>query len=287
MEITGMDATFLMNLQEKVIPWPLVSFPTDNLIATTIFGQYGILPMALPALPMNVDPTGTDATVQRGTDIRFLRRLAQRNGFECYVQPDPLSGVDIGYFGPPRNLPFMPEAVLNVKMGAQTNVSEFKVRYDMVRPTLALAFGLDAASRAPVSFPSVPSVAAGYPFGPPMGLQEATIREVAGPHPPPMVLTAQTGQMSLPGLPLVNQAVTNKASWAVIAEGTLGSDVGVLSVGNTVNIRGAGLAFNGSYYVTRISHVIDVCGCSYSQKFAARRNAIGMTGAELYLQLPV
>jgi hypothetical protein len=286
MEITGMDATILMNLQEKVITWPLAGFPTDSLIAITIFGQYGLLPMAIPGLPMNVDPSGTDSTVQRGTDIRFLRRLAQRSSFECFVRPDPFSGVDIGYFGPPANLPFAPEAVLNVKMGAQTNVTEFKIRYDMVKPTLSLAFGLDTMTRVPLTFPSLPSVAAGYPVGPPMGVQEATIREVGGPHPPPMVLAAQTGMMSLPGLPLVNQAITNKASWAVVAEGTAGSDVGVLSVGFTVNIRGAGLAFNGAYYVTRVSHVIESGGCSYIQKFEARRNAIGMTGAELYLQLP-
>src|SRR5215471_19253228 len=37
-------------------------------------------------------------TIQRGTDIRFLRRLAQRNGFDCYVQPEPLSGLDFGHF---------------------------------------------------------------------------------------------------------------------------------------------------------------------------------------------
>jgi len=284
MEITGMDATMLMNLQEKVITWPLAGFPTDNLIATAIFGQYGILPMATPSLPMNVDPTGSDATVQRGTDIRFLRRLAQRNSFECFVQPNPLTGVDTGYFGPPVNLPFAPEAVVSVKMGALTNVSEFKIRYDMVKPTLSLAFGLDAMTRAPLSVPSVPPVAAGYPFGPPMGVQEATVREVGGPHPPPMVLAVQTGMMALPGLPLVNQAITNKASWAVVAEGTMGADTGVLFAGATVNIRGAGIAFNGAYYVTRVSHVFDLCGCSYTQKFEARRNAIGMTGTEIYLQ---
>jgi len=40
MEITGMDATLLMNLQEKVIPWPLAAFPADSLIATAVFAQY-------------------------------------------------------------------------------------------------------------------------------------------------------------------------------------------------------------------------------------------------------
>lgn len=284
MEITGMDATILMNLQEKVIPWPI---PNDGAVAAAIFGQYGILPMVSPSLPFNLDPT--DMTVQRGTDIRFLRRLAQRNGFECFVQPQPQSGLDLGYFGPPSNIPGTHEAVLNVKMGAETNVSDFKIRYDMVKPTLALAAGVDVMTRVPVAAFSVapvvtpPPIGGLYPLGVPMGVQDATGRAVAGPHPPPMVFTAQTGLMTLPGLAVATQAITNRSSWAVVAAGTAGADAGVLYAGRTVNIRGAGLTFNGAYYVTRVSHEID-CG-AYTQKFEARRNAVGMTGTEVFVQL--
>jgi hypothetical protein len=288
MEITGMDATFLMNLQEKVISWPAAPPYYDGAIATAIFGQYGILPMTSPSVPFDSDPT--NMTMQRGTDIRFLRRLAQRNGFECFIQPQPQSGIDFGYFGPPMNIPGLQEAVLNVKMGAQTNVSEFKVRYDMLKPTLAVASGIDSMTRAPslaVSLaPTVtpPPTGGLYPMGSPMGVQDTTLRALAGAHPPPMVLPSQTGQMSLPGLAITNQSITNKASWAIVAEGLVGADVGVLFVGNTVNIRGAGLAFNGAYYVTRVTHVVE-CG-AYSQKFEARRNALGMTGTEVYVQPP-
>jgi hypothetical protein len=284
MEITGMDATLLMNLQEKVISWPM---PNDGAVAAAIFAQYAILPMVSPSLPFNVDPT--DMTVQRGTDIRFLRRLAQRNGFECFVQPQPQSGLDIGYFGPPSNIPGTQEAVLNVKMGAQTNVSEFKIRYDMVKPTMAVSAGVDVMTRAPVVAVSIvpvvtpPPVGGLYPLGVPMGVQDATGRALAGPHPPPMVLPAQTGQMSLPGLAVVTQAISNRSSWAIAAEGTAGADAGVLYAGRTVNIRGLGLAFNGAYYVTRVSHVLD-CG-AYTQKFEARRNALGMTGTEVFVQI--
>lgn len=291
MEITGMDATVLMNLQEKVITWPAAPPFYDGAIATAVFGQYGILPVVSPTLPFNLDPT--DMTVQRGTDIRFLKRLAQRNGFECFVQPQPQSGVDFGYFGPPMNIPGLQEAVLNVKMGAQTNVSEFKIRYDMVKPTLAVAAGLDSMTRSPSLAVSVaptvtpPPTGGLYPMVAPMGVEDATVRAVAGAHPPPMVLPAQTGQMSLPALQIVNQAITNRSSWAVVAEGTVGADAGVLYAGNTVNVRGAGLTFNGAYYVTRVSHVFDLAGCSYTQKFTARRNAVGMTGTELYIQPPV
>ena len=284
MEISGMDATMLMNLQEKQIPWPQ---PTDETIAAAVFGQYKILPIVSPTFPSKLDPT--ERTVQRGTDIRFLRRLAQRNGFECFVQPQAQSGVDFGYFGPPNNIPGMHEAVLNVKMGAETNVSEFKIRYDMVKPTMAVSAGIDVTTRAlnvalSVLPPATISPTGGlYPVGVPMGVQEATLRALGGVHPPPIVLPAQTGQMTVPGLTAATQAITNRSSWAVVAEGTLGADVGVLYVGATVNIRGAGLAFNGAYYVTRVSHTFD-CG-AYTQKFEARRNAIGMTGTEIYLKI--
>lgn len=292
MEITGMDATVLMNLQEKFYPWPSSPPLYDGGIAMAIFAQNGIV--ATPAtvsasIPFNLDPT--EFTQQRGTDIRFLRRLAQRNGFDCYVQPQPQSGIDFGYFGPPKNIPGMQQAVLNVKMGAETNVSEFKIRYDMVKPTMAMAAGVDVMTRTPTAAvslaPSVSPPPAGglYPLGVPMGVQHATLRALAGAHPPPQVLPAETGQMALPGLAVVNQAIANRSSWAVVAEGTANSDAGVLFPGGTVNIRGAGLAFNGAYYVTRVSHTFD-CG-AYTQKFEARRNAIGMTGAEVYVQLPV
>jgi hypothetical protein len=286
MEITGMDATVLMNLQEKVIPWPM---PNDGAIAAAVFAQYGIIPMVSPSVPFNLDPT--DMTVQRGTDIRFLRRLAQRNGFECFVQPQPQSGVDIGYFGPPMNIPGLPQAVLNVKMGSETNVTEFKIRYDMVKPTMAVSAGIDVMTKTPslaisIAPPVTPPPTGGlYPWGAPMGLQDATLRAVAGAHPPPMVLPAQTGVMALPGLAVVNQAIANRSSWAVVAEGTVGADAGVLSAGGIVNVRGAGLAFNGAYFLTRVAHSFD-CG-AYSQKFEARRNAIDMTGTEVYFTPPV
>jgi hypothetical protein len=284
MEITGMDATLLMNLQEKAQAWPM---PDDGAVAAAVFAQYGIVPMVTASMPFNSDPT--DMTMQRGTDIRFLRRLAQRNGFECFVQPNPQTGLDLGYFGPPSNNPGTPEAVLNVKMGEQTNVTEFKIRYDMVKPAMAAAAGVDVMTSAATSaisvFPVItpPPTGGLYPLGVPMGLQDATLRAAAGGHSPPKVLPAQTGQMAWPGLSVVNQAIANRSSWAVMAEGTVGPAAGVLAVGKTVNIRGAGLAFNGAYYVTSISHTVD-CG-AYTQKFEARRNAIGMTGAEVFVQV--
>jgi hypothetical protein len=102
LEVTAMDATYSMNLEEKVASWP--NLP-DSAIAAAIFGRHTIVPQIDPTSPVLTEPEGT--TIQRGTDIRFLRRLARRNGFDCYVQPEPLTGLDMGHFharrptGPP------------------------------------------------------------------------------------------------------------------------------------------------------------------------------------------
>jgi hypothetical protein len=281
LEITGLDATMLMNLQEKVLAWPM----TDAEIAQQIFTQYRITPMVSPTLRSLAETEGT--TTQRGTDIRFLRRLAQRNGYECFVLPDPQTGIDLGYFGPATNYPDPADAVLNVRMGSDTNVSEFKIRYDMTRPTTAIGMGVDVQTRTPTAFPVVspatpPPIDNLYPFGTPMGLDDA-LRRSFGPLSQPIIFPAETGQFTAPGLGTATQAIVNRSSWAVMAEGTVGSDVGVLRPGNTINVRGVGLFFNGSYYVTRVSHTID-CD-SYIQKFEAQRNAVTMTGNELFVQV--
>jgi hypothetical protein len=280
LEITGLDATMLMNLQEKVMAWPL----TDSEIAQTIFSQYRISPMVSPTPRSLAEPEGT--TTQRGTDIRFLQRLAQRNGYECFVLPDPQTGIDRGYFGPATNYPAPADAVLNVRMGPDTNVSDFKIRYDMTRPTTAIGMGVDVQKRTPTAFaafsPAIPPpIDTIYPFGAPMGTDDA-LRRSFGPLSQPLIFPAETGQFTAPGLGAATQAIVNRSSWAVVAEGTVGPDVGVLRPGSTVNVRGVGLFFNGSYYVTRVSHTID-CD-SYLQKFEAQRNAVKMTGGELFVQ---
>lgn len=267
LEITGMDATATMNLQEKVMPWP--NMP-DHAIAAAIFGQYAIIPRVQPTPPQLVEPEGT--TTQRSTDIRFLRRLAQRNGFECYVQPEPLSGLDMGFFQPPQ-LTGLPQAVLNVNMGTETNVLGFKVHYEATRPTTAVAAGLDIATKAiqPALAPAALQV--------PLGLEPTLFRVL----PPPIVRPADTGLMRTAELQPAAQAIADQSSLAVMADGQVGADVGILRPGGLVNVRGAGRLFSGSYYVTKVSHVINREGLV--QRFQASRNALTLTGAELFVDV--
>jgi hypothetical protein len=190
------------------------------------------------------------------------------------VQPEPLTGVDFGYFRPRQALG-PPDAVVNVNLGTQTNVRDFGVHYDMLQPTTVVAAGLDVSTKAPQ--PALAPVSTELP----LGLEPALTRVL----PPPIARPVDTGLFRTGELQASAQALAARSSWALVAEGELHDDAGagVLRPGGFVNVRGAGRAFNGSYVLTRVRHTIT--RESWSQRFEARRNAVGMTGAELYVEV--
>lgn len=266
LEVTAMDATFVMNMTEKVVPWP--NLP-DAAIASAIFGHNALIAHVDPTSPVLVEPEGM--TIQRGTDIRFLRRLARRNGFDCYVQPEPLSGLDVGRFGA-RSLVGPPDAVLNVSFGGDTNVTGFGVRYELAKPTMATAIQLDTTTKSPQPGISPASLL------PPLGLEPTLLREI----PPGMVRPTGTGLTHAGDLQGAAQAIVDRSTWAVACEGAVGPDVGLLRPGGLVAVRGAGRLYNGNWLVTRVRHTLGAG--RYEQRFEALRNAVTETGAEVYLE---
>jgi hypothetical protein len=267
LEVSGMDITLMMNLEEKVQPWP--NLP-DTAIAAAIFGQYAVVPRTGSTTPQFVEPQGT--TTQRATDIRFLKRLAQRNGFDCFVQPEPISGIDQGYFQAP-DLTGLPEAVLNVNSGPQTNVQNFQVTYDMSAPTGAIALGIDVSDK------SVQTAIAPASLQVPLGLEPSLLRLGTT----ATVQPAGTGLMVSGELQPFAQAIADRSSFALVAEGSVDPDVGLLRPGGIVNIRGAGRLFSGSYYLTRVTHTIT--RENHVQRFRGKRNAVTLTGAEVFVEL--
>src|SRR5437870_433719 len=83
LQVWGQDASWLMNLEEKVREWVDV---TDADVANDIFDEYGVT-----AADDNSDddsPSHTESghsLMQRASDIQFLRSLARRNGKLCRI----------------------------------------------------------------------------------------------------------------------------------------------------------------------------------------------------------
>jgi phage protein D len=262
LHVDGMDASLLMNLEERVKAWQDQS---DSKIATEIFGNHKLDTDVTTTSAVLSDPEGT--TIQRGSDIRFLRRLARRNGFECYVRPG--TPKDIGVFAPPR-LDGRPQAVLSVAMADETNVSDFSVRYEMTGPTAAESRALDVSKKA-VEQGSI-TTASLRALGKSAALDRLKTK--------PLLIASDTALIHGSDLKRNAQAIVDRSTWVVVAEGEVGQAVGVLQPGGVANVRGVGTLFNGSYYVTRVHHRVDQS--SYRQRFEGRRNAVEATGTESY-----
>jgi len=266
LDVVALDPSVLMTLEEKVRPWPDTS---DADVARAVFGDHGF---AEDVTDTGRTPDAAEAvTMQRGTDLQLLRRLAERNGFEVAVEADPDGGPSVGRFGPPRTGD-PAQGVLNVAFGEATNVDEFEARFDMLRPTEAVARGIETAGGAddPLDARSTER-------------QELGRASLLAADRPRRVLLAGSG-LSHPGdLQALAQATVDRSTWALSAEGKLSAVAygGILRARRPVALRGAGRTFSGTWSVDRVLHSIE--GDRYTQRFALRRNALGLTGAESFV----
>ncbi|MGR7026161.1 phage late control D family protein [Geodermatophilus sp. URMC 62] len=268
MVVTAMDPTVLMHLDEKVRPWPNM---TDSDVAEAIFSDatYQLTPV--------VESTGwsrqeNDHTlIQRGSDIQFLQQLADRNGYECYVELNPSGQVE-GHFHPPRP-DATPQGTLTVNMGAATNVDRFRARYDMLGPAVALAATIDPDDATAQSGDAAEPTQAG-------SMGDAPATPAARPR---TVLLSQLGMAQAGEVQRYAQSVVDRSSWAIVAEGELKTVAfaRVLRAKQPVMVRGVGQEFSGRYYVERVLHTIDGEG-SWTQRFRLRRNATGLTRRESF-----
>lgn len=267
LEVVAMDPTVLMNLEEKVRPWPDMA---DSDIASTIYGEYGFSAQVEQTQPTRQE---VDRTVmQRGTDIQFLRELARRNGYESYVELNTDTGQVEGHFHLPR-VDQTHQGVLSVNMGTATNVNSFQGRNDMIRPASAVANNLQISDQSDQNADASESALTN------LGNSTTTTADR-----PRTVLISNTGLSETGELQTYAQAVVDRSAWSIRAEGELSTVTygSILRAKRPVNVRGAGRQFSGTYYVEKVLHRISDEG--YTQKFTLRRNALGVTGQEKFVE---
>lgn len=269
LNVVAMEPTVKMNLKETVRAWPNMA---DSDIAEEIFTG--------PDYKFGTDIDSTQPTrdeddhteMQRGTDIQFLQSLAQRNGYECYVELNPESGIVEGHFHKPR-LQQSPQGVLTVNMGDATNVNSFQANFDMLQATTARAANVDVHSSDQQSTDSDSAED--------KSLGSASTVPADNPR---QVLMSGTGLTDIGELQTAAQAEVDRSAFAITAEGEVNTVAygDVLRAKRPVLVRGAGKQFSGIYYVQRVTHTFT--GDGYTQHFSLKRNASGLTGQENFVQ---
>lgn len=273
-DVSGMDMTILMNLREKLKSWV---GKTDSEIAKEIFSKYGFKAVVDDSSPSS-DPDFT--VVQRSTDIEFLKNLAYRNGFECFVRKDFSSDTISGYFGKPRP-DITPQKDIAAYFAGNTNLINIDFSVDGLRPLSVEVRQKDPyggeVHETKIDSSQIEKIGK-------QNLSDLVKTKVGGLIPGemliPNIILSRKSTSESQFMQSIAQSVFDEGSWFITARGSIdGLMYGALLRSNLpVLIKGVGDDFSGKYYVSRVVHKIT--SDSYIQEFEAKRNAIGLTGSE-------
>lgn len=262
--VTGEDLSVLMD----VVELPFMRYPAMPEVARlyVMLAKYllfGIVPIVIPPIPPDVPiPTREIPSHLGGTDRAYIRRLASEAGYVFYVEPGPLPGQSIAYFGPDIRIP-VPQPALNVNMDAYTNVESMTFSLDGLQKKIVVYTIMDPITgKVPIPIP-VPNISI---LRPPMGARLT---------PPAKVQFAKRGAAQSPtkAAQQILGMIFN-ASDAISASGSLD----VVRYGRPlksrmmVGVRGAGLAYDGLYYVNSVTH--NIKRGEYKQNFQLSRDGL-------------
>ncbi len=226
----------------------------DQLIVTTILSNYGLLPD-----PENGAGQSNLVINQDETDIAFLRRRAEANGYDLLFR------AGMVYFGPMR-LDAEPQETIMTYAGQATNCLSFNVtddghQADQVSFDRAETAGAGTVSETVQS--DLPLLGKYPATGQGAGLPEFSWR-----------MSRQEGLSEEEWMARA-QRRANDLSLRIKAEGELdGSLYGhVLRVGEPVGVDGVGDRYGGVYFVDTVKHVFNSDG--YRMSFSLLRNAYG------------
>ena len=263
--IIGEDLTKLMDLQEfNGIPYPAMP---QNVQVLTVLSKYmmlGIIPLVIPPISMDIPlPTGRIPS-HEGTDLHHILELARKVGYVFYVDPGPVPGANTAYWGPEIKIG-VPQPALSLDMDAHRTVDTLSFAFDSASTDLPVVMIQNPLTKAPIPIP-IPKL---NPLQPPLGLL-----------PPPITRISIQGQSAkLSALEALGEGLAAGAASmdSVTANGSL--DVAryghVLKSRKLVGVRGAGLAFDGLYYVKSVTSTIK--RGEFKQSFELTRNALVST----------
>lgn len=267
LSVWGQDASWLMNMEEKVREWVDV---TDASVANTIFGEYGFTPSSRNTAEDSPSHTEDAHTLmQRGTDVQFLRGLARRNGKLFRVVCADAPGTYEGVFATPA-LDGPPAVTFDLNDIEAWNVASLDVEVDATRPTQVLA------SQALFDDPSPEGVPGDATESGLTLLDERDLATLTGEQSVVRLTTPvdDGGELSMRAA-----AVLRESAWFVRCEGTanVGRVGAILRAGDVVGVNGIGAVHSGNYLVWSVRHSID--SNEHGMRFTLVRNAVGPESA--------
>lgn len=259
--VKGKDLTAVMDFIDfSGLPYPAMPFAARVLLILAKYAALGIVPLVIPAIVEDLPIPTESIPRHQGKDLSYVRWLAHRAGYVFYIEPGPAPGINVAYWGPEIKVG-VPQPALNINMDAHTNVESLQFRFDKQTKTLPIVMIQEERSKIPIPIP-IPDIT---PLNPPLGLI---------PPLPPRIEWIEAAPKN--ALEAVMRGLTLAARTADAVTGT--GALNVLRYGRPlkarglVGVRGAGPAFDGLYFVSRVTHKLK--RGEYKQDFELKRNGL-------------
>ena len=255
--VSGKDVSLMMDLRERNDEY---KNQPDSLIVTNIiksYSEYGLVPQPTPTV---IIPLETERiTKQQETDLKFIQKLAERNGFIFFVEPVSI-GVNKAYWGPANRTGF-PQPALTLNMGSYTNLSSINFSYDSLAPVGTEGTFIEPFTKTRIPIPVLPSLKFPplclYPTQP---KKTVLLRDTANQD------AAQAANNSVSAMTNTPDSVNGDGEIDTIKYGH------ILRARNLVGVRGVGISYDGLYYVKKVSHSISQG--VYKQQFSISREGL-------------
>jgi hypothetical protein len=269
--IWGKDLTVLMD-QSTWSGFPYPALPAEARVGLILlkYALFGIIPLVIPSVLLFVPLPIDQIPSQKGTDLQYVRYLAEQAGYVFYIDPGPVPGASKAYWGPQVKVgPVQP--ALSSDMDAYTNVESLHFSFNQEQNKIPLVYisNEDTGISIPIPIPPI------TPLNPPLGVIPPLPTNLLPPDLSPF--REDLAKMPIPQAIMMGLAEAARNAEAVSCDGSL--DVtrygGVLKARQLVGVRGAGPAFDGLYYVKSVTHKIK--RGEYKQDFTLTRNGLVST----------
>lgn len=256
--ITGQDVSGYMDLiPMDGMPYPAMPSFARVALMLAKYAMFGVIPVPIPA-PFEALSLPTDKIPsQQGTDYQYIEKLAKDAGYEFYVTPGPLPGTNTAYWGPQVRVG-LPQPALTIDMDHASNIERMSFSADGSAAEMTIGFVKVAGVSIPVPAPDIGLL------NPPLS---------ARPLIPHKLRMLETERLKLPdvlGALLAGRSRTDPVTGqGAIDVATYGRPLAARSL---VGVRGAGLAYDGLWYVKSVTNTLG--RGSWKQSFTVARDGL-------------
>jgi len=260
--LTGEDLSVLMDVVEFKLPYPAMPDAAKIAVILGKYAMFGITPIVIPP-PVDTAKVPTEGfESQTGTDLSYIRGLAWDCGYTFYLDPGPAPLTSIAYFGPDVRIP-IPQPALSVNMDWSTNVESLSFSLDGMSKKVTVVTILDPITKKiPIPIP-LPNIDV---FKPPLGLRLT----------PPAKIRFSADMANLTPDDAAKRAfgLLREGADAVSGSGSLSVPRygNILRARMLVGVRGAGISYDGLYYVESVTHSLK--RGEYKQNFTLSRDGL-------------